>query len=209
MRRLGLDTANSAQGFEPIKAGTTVTLVMKIKPGNVGIDNLCKRSSKGDSEGLDVEYIVKGGEHDKRKLYNFHLLDGTTAGHAKAGEITRSLLRAIYEAVNGIDPNDVSPAAVSRRASASLADFNGATFLAELAIEQGGKKPDGGAYPDKNVIKKVLRLGDAEYRKLDQPPPAPIERSASPAGQPATGANGAPAMAPTAIARPGWAETNG
>ena len=117
---------------------------MKIKPGNTGIDGLCKRSSKGDSEGLDVEYIVKGGKYDKRKIYAFHLLDGVTAGHAKAGEITRSLLRAIYEAVHAIDPNDNSPEAISRRASASLADFNGATFLAELGIERGGQKPDGG-----------------------------------------------------------------
>jgi hypothetical protein len=80
MSGLGLDTANRAQGFEPIPAGTIVMLVMKIKAGNTGIDNLCKRSSKGDSEGLDVEYIVKGGEYDKRKIYAFHLLDGVTAG---------------------------------------------------------------------------------------------------------------------------------
>ena len=63
----------------------------------MGIDSLCKRSSKGDSEGLDVEYIVKGGEYDKRKIFAFHLLDGVTSGHAKASEISRSLLRAIYE----------------------------------------------------------------------------------------------------------------
>ena len=31
------------------------------------------------------------------------------------------------------------------------------------------------------MIGKVLRLGDQGYRKLDQPPPAPIERSAPPA----------------------------
>ena len=128
MSGLGLDTANRSQGFEPIPAGTTCVLVMKIKPGAVGIDGLCKRSSKGDSEGLDVEYIVKGGEYDKRKIFAFHLLDGVTSGHAKASEISRSLLRAIYESVHAIDPNDKSPEATSRRASASLADFNGATF---------------------------------------------------------------------------------
>lgn len=177
---------------------------MKIKPGNIGIDGLCKRSSKGDSEGLDVEYVVQGGEHDKRKLYAFHLLDGTTAGHAKAGEITRSLLRAIFEAVTGIDPNDNSPETISRRANASLVDFNGATFLAELGIERGGEKPGGGSYPDKNIINKVLRQGDKDYRKLEQPPVAPIERSTPPT--PSTKTNGSPAVAPTAIAKPIWAE---
>jgi hypothetical protein len=205
MSGLGLDTANRSQGFEPIPAGTTCVLIMKIKPGAVGIDGLCKRSSKGDSEGLDVEYVVEGDQHDKRKIYAFHLIDGTTAGHAKAGEITRSLLRAIYEAVHAIDPNDNSPEAISRRASASLADFNGATFLAELGIERGGQKPDGSFWPDKNVISKVLRPGDKGYRKLDQPPPSPIERSTPPAAT-ASRTNGAPALAPTAIAKPDWAQ---
>jgi hypothetical protein len=208
MSELGLDTANRSHGFEPIPAGTSVELVMKIKPGNVGIDGLCKRSSKGDSEGLDVEYVVKGGEHDRRKLYGFHLLDGTTAGHAKAGEITRSLLRAIFEAVHAIDPNDNSSEAISRRASASLADFNGATFVAELGIERGGQKPDGGAYPDKNIIGKVLRVGDKNYRKLDQPSAAPIERSTPPTATAST-ANGSPAVALTAIPKPGWARDHG
>jgi hypothetical protein len=74
--------------------------------------------------------------------------------------------------------------------------------LAELAIERGGEKPGGGKYPDKNIISKVLRLGDAGYRKIDQPPPAPIERSAPPN----TNNNGSPAGSPTAIAKPRWAE---
>jgi hypothetical protein len=205
MNGLGLDTANAAQGFEPMPQGVTVELVMKIKPGNCGIDGLLKRSSKGDSEGLDTEYVVRGGKYDGRKIYGFHLLDGTTSGHAKAGEITRSLLRAIFEAVNGIDPNDNSPTAISRRASASLADFNGATFLAELGIERGGLKPDGNSYwPDKNVISKVLRPGDAGYKKLDQPPVAPIERSAPPITP--NQANNSPPAAPAAIVKPTWAE---
>ena len=100
---LDLDTANRSQGFEPFRPAQPVELVMKIKPGNAGIDNLSS-VIEGRSEGLDVEYIVKGGEYDKRKIYAFHLLDGTTAGHAKAGEITRSLLRAIYEAVHAHRP---------------------------------------------------------------------------------------------------------
>ena len=203
MTRLGLDQANAAQGFEPIPAGTPCVLVMRIKPGNTGIDNLCKRSSKGNSEGLDVEYIVQGGLYDKRKIYAFHLLDGTTSGHAKAGEITRSLFRAIYESVHGINPTDNSPEVISRRASASLADFHGATFACEVGVERGGLKPDGSSWPDKNVIAKVLRPGDAGYKKLDQPPPSPIERSAPPTApsQP----NGSPAVAPTAISKPTWA----
>jgi hypothetical protein len=200
---LNLNTANKTQGLEVIPAGTLVTLVMKIRAGTIGVEGLCKRSSKGDSEGVDVEYTVKDGEHDGRKLYAFQILDGTTAGHAKAAEITRALLRAIFEAINAIDPNDASPEADDRRSSATLAGFNGATFLATLEVEVGGQRPEGnGRYRDKNVIGKVLRVGDKGYRRLDQPPPAPIERSAPPAAAP----GGAPAVAPTAIARPHWGQ---
>ena len=204
---LNLSTANRTQGLEVIPAGTLVTLVMKIRAGTIGVEGLCKRSSKGDSEGIDVEYTVKGGEYDGRKLYAFMLLDGVTAGHAKAGEITRALLRAIFEAVNAIDPNDTSPEADARRNGATLAGFNGATFLATLEVEVGGKRPDGnGNYRDKNVIGKILRVGDKGYCKLDQPPPMPIERSAPPTTTAAAAAPGTPAAAATAIARPHWAQ---
>jgi hypothetical protein len=202
---LNLSTANKSQGLEVIPAGTTVTLVMKIRPGTVGVEGLCKRSQKGDCEGIDVEYTVKDGEHDGRKIYAFQLLDGTTAGHAKAGEITRALLRAIFEAVNAIDPEDASPEADARRNSATLAGFNGATFLATLEVEVGGQRPEGGRYRDKNVIGKILRVGDKGYRKLDQPPPMPIERSAPPVPA-AGGASGTPAVAATPIARPHWGQ---
>jgi hypothetical protein len=199
---LNLSTANKTQALEVIPAGTEVTLVMKIRPGTIGVEGLCKRSSKGDCEGIDVEYVVMGGEYDGRRLHAFLLLDGTTAGHAKAAEITRALLRAIFEAVNAIDPNDTSPEADGRRNSATLAGFNGATFLCTLEVETGGPRQEGGRYRDKNVIGKILRVGDKGYRKLDQPPPAPIERSAPPA----SGTDGTPAVAATAIARPHWAQ---
>ena len=182
---------------------------MKIRRGNIGIEDLLKRSAGGDAEMLDAEFTVQGGKHDKRKLWSYMILDGRTSGHAEAAKISRALLRAIFEAVHGIDPNDISPATVARRASATLAEFNGATFLATLEIEPGGKREGGGFYKDKNVIGKVLRVGDPGYRRLDQPPPAPIERSTPPQSQPPTAAaSGTPAAAPahTAIARPGWAE---
>jgi hypothetical protein len=204
---LGLETASASQGLEVIPSGTRVELVTRIRPGNIGIENLLKRTAKGDAEMLDVEFVVKGDEYDGRKVFHNMLLDGTTAGHAKAGEISRAMLRAIFEAVHGIDPNDNSPATIARRANATLAGFHGATFIAVLEVERGGKRPDGGSYKDKNVIGKVLRVGDQAYRKLDQPPPSPIERSVPPAQSAAAAASGgAPTMAATAIAKPSWAE---
>ena len=205
MNGLGLDQANASQGLEPIPAGTICVLVMKIKPGNCGIDGLCKRSSKGDSEGLDVEYVVQGDKYDKRKIYAFHLLDGVTSGHAKAGEITRSLLRAIYE----VGQRHRSERQLARRNLAPGQRFAGRLQRCDVLgrARDRARWPEAGRccfWPDKNVISKVLRPGDAGYRKLDQPPPAPIERSAPPITP--NQANGSPAVAPTAIAKPTWAE---
>ena len=132
---LNLSTANKSQGLEVIPGGTLVTLAMKLRAGTVGVEGLCKRSSKGDSEGVDLEYTVKGGDYDGRKLY-------------------------------------------------ALPDGNG-------------------RYRDKNVIGKILRVGDKGYRRLDQPPPMPIERLAPPATT-AGGSGGTPA--PTPIERPHWGQ---
>ena len=83
---------------------------------------------------------------------------------------------------------------MARRAGATLAGFNGATFLATVRSSPAASGDGGGYYKDKNVIGKVLRVGDQGYRRLDQPPPAPIERSTPPAQSQAPTA-GAPVVA--------------
>jgi hypothetical protein len=198
---LGLDSASRIQGADLIPTGTLVKLVMKIKPGSVGVENLCKRTAKGDAFGLDVEYAVQGGEYAGRKLYAFMLLGGTTEGHGKAAEYSRATLRAIFEAINDIDPNDYSEASITRRANATLRDsgFHGATFLATVGAERGGQKPNGEFYRNKNIISKVLRRNDQGYRKFDQLPPAPMT-------SPTTPTNGAAPAPATTIARPSWTE---
>jgi hypothetical protein len=202
---LGLEKAGDLIPF-----GTEVEVVAKIRPGGIGMEGLLKRSSTGQAEVLDIEYtIVSPDAYKGRKLYGNMVLEGTTAGHATAGNINRTLLRAIFEAVNGIDPKDVSPEADAKRASATIAGFNGATFLTTLEIEPGRN-----GYRDKNVIGTVLRIGDPNYRKLEQPAPVPIERSSPPAtigaGQSSTSNDGSPGGgAPgngMAVARPQWAK---
>ena len=160
------------------------------------------------SEGIDVEYTVKGGDYDGRKLYS---LPAPRRHHGGARQGRRDHARccwAIYEAVNAIDPNDTSPEADTRRNSSTLAGFNGATFLATQEVEVGGKRSSeqgGGNYRDKNMIGKVLRVGDKGYCKLDQPPPMPIERSAPPAAASGGAPGGTPPVSPTAIEPPHWA----
>ncbi len=200
---LRLSSEDRKHGFPVIPAGTLVELVMRIKAGDMGPDNLRKLSSKGDCEGFNAEYTILGGEYDKRKLFTFHVLKGTTAGHEQAVGFTNSLLVKIFDAIHGIDPKDTTPETEARRLAADLPDFIGATFLAILKVE----KDKTGVYPDRNAIGDVLSLGDRNYRKLEQPPPVPIERSAPPpAAQAAGSPAGLPATALTPMAKPGWAK---
>lgn len=193
---LDLEKASAVQSLEVIPANTLVELTMEITPGNLGADGLLKRTSKGDATGISAVYTVQGGQFAGRKMRLFHVLEGPTVGHEAARAITLALLRAIREATRGIDPRDNSPTAIAQRSGAELSHFVGARFLAELAIERGGKKPDGTNWPDKNIIGKVLRVGDPGYRQLEQTTPAP---AAQPTPQPT------PSVVQLEVAKPGWA----
>ncbi len=199
------------QGFDTIPAGTQVELVMKIRPGNIGLEDLLQALRRtGDAEVLDAEFTVQGGEYDGRKSLTAMILDGTTAGHAKAAEISRALLRAIFEAVHGIDPNDNSPATIARRASAYACRIQRRDVPRQRRDRARRQAPGWRRlYRDKNMIGKVLRVGDQGYRKLEQPPPTPIERSAPPAQPPPRAAAVRHAAAPTAIAKPAGRSDNG
>jgi hypothetical protein len=127
---LGLNTANRNQGGEPVPAGSLVELIMKIRPGSTGLEDLLKRSSNGKAEGLDVEYKVLSGEYKDRRVFSFMILDGETAGHGKAGDISRTTLRAILRRCR-IDPSDTSAKADAKR-QAPLWPASTAPLLATL-----------------------------------------------------------------------------
>ena len=110
---------------------------MKIRAGNVGLESLCKRSSKGDAKASTPNTPSRAAITTAASSYAFQLLDGTTAGHAQAAEITRALLRAIFEAVNAHRSERQLAARPTPRNMPTLARFNGATFLATLEVERG------------------------------------------------------------------------
>jgi len=53
---------------ELIPHNTVATVQMRIRPGGVGEDGLLKRTSKGDAEMLDCEFVVVDGPYAKRQL---------------------------------------------------------------------------------------------------------------------------------------------
>ena len=54
------------RGPELIPLGTIATVVVHIRPGGVGEDGLLKRSSKGDCEMLDLEFVLVDGDYARR-----------------------------------------------------------------------------------------------------------------------------------------------
>jgi len=102
--------------FEPkIPEGTKTTVVIHVKQGGVGEDQMLTRSKDGGCEMLAVVFTVADGAYKGEKFPENWVLEGTTDGHAKAGEITRRKLKAILDSAFGLDPNDKSPEARARR----------------------------------------------------------------------------------------------
>jgi hypothetical protein len=193
MTTLDLNNAEPPRGFDLIPSGTIATVQMMIRNGGIGEGGWLKRSADGSCDGLDCEFTVVDGEYAKRKIWQLLILSGTTDGHGKAGEISRTFLRAVLESARDIKPNDVSAAAQAKR-KAEIADFNNLRFIARIFIEKS-KDP---AYPDKNRLQPVTP--DSKLWKATEQLPASAQM-----GLP--GMTGPAAAKPAqAITRPQWAE---
>jgi hypothetical protein len=193
-------TAPPPRDLELIPAGTAASVQMRIRPGGAGEDGLLKRSAKGDCEMLDCEFVLVDGPYARRKFWTNLVLEGTTAGHAQAAEISRGILRGILESARNIRPDDLSDQARTRR-TASLKDFDNIIFVARIGIEKGKPRPDGSGenYPDKNVIAGIITPDKKEWHPVDQPVPF-NGGSAGAAASPA-----APAAPVPGIEKPAWA----
>jgi hypothetical protein len=186
--------------MELIPHGTICTVVMHIRPGGVGEDNLLMRSKDGACLMLNVEFVVVDGAFKRRKFWEYWILEGTTDGHAKSAELNRSTLRAILESSRGIDPQDESPQARERR-TASLKDFGNITLIAKIGVEKGKPKNDGSgeSWPDKNILAAVITPDKKDWHPVEQPPPF----NGGGGAQAAPSSPASPAQA--AVNKPTWA----
>ena len=148
------------------------------------------RSKDGGCEMLAVVFTVADGAYKGEKFPENWVLEGTTDGHAKAGEITRRKLKAILDSAFGLDPNDKSPEARARR-TISLGQLEGMAFMAEIGIEKGS-----GDYSDKNIVAGVITKDKKDWHPVEQPPPFN--------GGGGTSSSTPPQSAPP-VQRPGWA----
>jgi hypothetical protein len=190
---------NTAGGQrDVIPANTICTLQLTIRRGGAGDGGWLRKSSDGASEGLDCEFTVVDGDYAKRKLWQLFTLRGTTEGHAEAGEISNSTLRAILESARGIRTHDQSEAAQNARRVSGWQDFDGLRFVACLGV-----RPPRDGYDAKNTILRVITPERQAWKQPEQ-----IDRSLL-ADNPGNSGAAAPATttAPpaNAIARPQWA----
>jgi hypothetical protein len=190
---------NTAGGQrDVIPANTTCTLQLTIRRGGAGDGGWLKTSADGASVGLDCEFTVVDGNFVKRKLWQLFTLSGTTEGHAEAGEISKSTLRAILESARGIRPHDQSEAAQNARKVSGWQDFDGLRFVA-----MPGVRPPQNGFDAKNTVLRVITPERQQWKQPEQ-----IDRSLL-ADKPTNSGAAAPASTTTppanAIARPTWA----
>jgi predicted DNA-binding transcriptional regulator AlpA len=134
-----------------------------------------RREPAGTSRGLLWENMVVGG---------------TTDGHARAAEISRGRLRAILESARGIKPDDTSADAREKR-KASIADFDGLTFIGKIGVEKGESRGNGENYPDRNCLDAVITPDKKDWHQVEQAP------------RPQAPSSGEAAVVP--IKKPAWA----
>jgi hypothetical protein len=211
-----MNDAEPQKSGELIPDGTFAKVTMTIRPGGTDgqseIDRgLLKASNAPGSDVLmvDAEFTVAEGPHVRRKFWQMFTVSGGKVdeqGVSIGWKISKGSFRAMIDSALGLDPQDMSEAAKSKRILRGLADLNGITFVAKIKVEPS----DDPRYGDSNKLDRVVLPSEPEWRKVmdgEVLAPSPNTRArpkaASPAS-PAAPAWGQPAASPPANAAPAW-----
>ena len=161
------DFNDADRQFDLIPDNTIAPLIMHIKPGGQGDGGWLRPSQTSDAMMLECELTVLEGPFARRKIFQYMVVSGGSLnekGESKAGNITRSNLRAILESARNIRPDDMSPEAAQKRCCpGGYADFNGICFVAKIGIEKGQN-----GYNDRNKIKTVITPDMEGYAPIQQ-----------------------------------------
>jgi hypothetical protein len=202
---------------ELLPNGSFVKVRMTLRPGGIDgsaeIDKGLLKASKAPGSNvlsLDCEFTVTDGPFANRKFRHLFTVAGGKVDHKGAsvgGTISKRIFRSMIDSAFGLDPEDASEAATSKRQLRGLADLNGITFVAKVAVEPS-KDP---RYPDQNRLDHPVLPTDKEWRAVmngenvaprpSKPPSAGNRHSAessAPTPQPRT----SPAALPAQSAKP-------
>src|SRR5690606_18411894 len=206
------------QSGDLIPDGTFAKVTMTIRKGGTDgmseVDcGLLKPSNQPGSDVLmlDAEFTVAEGPLARRKFWQMFTVEGgklDEQGQSIGWKISKSTFRAMIDSALGLNPEDMSEAARSKRVLRGLADLDGITFVARLRIEPS-RNP---AYKDANKLDHVVLPTAPEWQKVmagETVPAQPSNRArhaAAPAQAtaPAWGQS-QPSSAPAA---PAWAATS-
>ena len=177
---------------ELIPAKTLAKCILMVRPGGKGEGGYLTIADSG-FEYLNLEFTICSEPLAKRKVFQNAGIGGTTDGHQKAAEIPRSLLRAILESANGIDPKDESDKARAARRIQNWGDLDELICVVEIGIEKGKQ-----GYGDKNKIMRAITPAHKEYKRVMG------GETIVPGGAKSIGTTSAPVMEKSAI--PDWAK---
>lgn len=196
----GFDFNNAERGlgnFELIPNGTIAPMILTIRPGAAGPEGWLTQSKSSDAMMLDCELAITGGQYKGRRIWQNLVVSGGKVdenGASKAGNITRSTLRAILESARGIRSDDESDAAKKARIVSGFGDFSGLEFVGKIGIEKGNA-----GYEDKNRLLAAIGPENKDYAAAkalgtgSAPSPSSSSSGGGAAPKPSTG--GVPAWA--------------
>jgi hypothetical protein len=205
------------QSGELIPDGTFAKVTMALRPGGIDgfteIDKgLLKSSNSPGSDvlSLDCEFTVVEGPFTKRKFWQTFTVTGGKVDQKGASigwNISKRIFRAMIDSALSLDPDDTSDAAKAKRQLRGLADLNGITFVAKVAVEPN-KDP---RYSDHNRLDHPVLPNEKEWRAVMNGetvaarPSKPRATGAASAQAPAwAGVQQKPASAPTTAGTPPW-----
>ncbi len=157
---------------ELLPDGSFVKVAMAIRPG--GIDGhtevdkgLLKASNAPGSDvlSLDCEFTVVEGPYAKRKFWQLFTVAGGKVddkGASIGWNISKRIFRAMIDSALGLDPEDMSEAAKAKRQLRGLADLNGISFVAKVAVEPNNDP----RYPDHNRLDHPVLPTEKEWRAV-------------------------------------------
>jgi len=160
------------QSSDLIPDGTFAKVVMTLRPGGIDgqteIDRgLLKASTTPGSDvlSLDGELTVTEGKFARRKFWHAFTVSGGKVDEKGASigwNISKRTFRAMIDSALGLDPDDSSEEAKAKRRLRGLADLDGITFVAKIAVEPSIDP----RYPDKNKLDRPVLPNEKEWHAV-------------------------------------------
>ena len=155
-----------------IPDGTFAKITMIFKPGTIdgaspADARLLKPSNSpgSDVQQIDAEFTVAEGLYARRKFWQFFTVIGGKVdeqGVSIGWKITKSTFRSMIDSALGLDPQDMSEGAKSKRLLEGLSQMSGITFIGKIRIEPS----DNPRYPDRNRLDRVVLPNEPEWQKV-------------------------------------------